>query len=108
MKVVASILSLIGYFIGFWIFKSIFHSFLDGSTKIETVINGEWYIASGLTFIIMCVNGVLYKRDFESSAPIIILVATAIIATYIPYSMGWAILYNIIMIVCFLYPIWES
>lgn len=102
-----SILCVLGFYPAFWIAKSIFYSFLDGSTTMEFVTKGEWYIAGGVAFLICVavtisdeVNGKDYfKSDYSFIYTCIPVVAT-IIVSFMPFSWGVVILYNVILIGC--------
>lgn len=107
MKVLSTILSIAGFYLGYWICKSIFYSFLDGSTTVETVINGEWYIAGGLAGIIFLINYTLRGGD-PDNGPLLALIPIALsfIATFMPFSIGFVVLYNVIIIGFILYSVW--
>lgn len=97
---IRSILCIIGFYIGYWIAKSIFYSFLDESTTIEFLTKGEWYCAGGVGFLICLL---FIKNDDDDMASMIcgfiILVAT-MVASSMPFSWGFVVLYNLIMIGC--------
>lgn len=97
---IRSILYIIGFYIANWIGKSIFYSYVDGSTTIESIAIGEWYLAGGIG-IFICLACAM--DEYNTTAGIVcsmIFTIATFVAAMMPFSWGLAILYNLIGIVC--------
>jgi len=101
MKLLYSILSIIGFYVLFAIGKSIFYSFLDHTSTYETIYKTEWIIA-GVISVAICM--ILTKG--ETLTTCVIAMIASFIAYYMPISFGIVILYNLVIVGCFLYSIW--
>jgi hypothetical protein len=101
MKVLASILSIIAFYLFYWIGKSIFYSFLTGSSTIGDIVRGEWIVAGVVGFVICAL-----LTKLENVTPAYIIGAVTFGATYMPFSIGLVLIYNIIVIGSILYAIW--
>lgn len=104
MKGLASFLSIIGFYLGYWMFKSIFHSFLDETTKLDFIIRGEWIIAGLLSAIICAINS--KEEDKIQLTTMCIIGFLTIIALFLPFSMGFVVFYNLAILGCIMYSIW--
>jgi hypothetical protein len=97
---IRSILCIVGFYIAYWIAKSIFYSFLDDSTTIEFLTKGEWYCAGGVGAIICLMFSGEDSNEIPAMISIAIIIAATIVAISIPFSWGFVVLYNLIMIGC--------
>jgi len=96
MKFVRSILSLIGFYLLFWIAKSIYHSFLTGDSKIETITMIEWWIAGISAIIVIIINAAFIdERDETPFSPGTLVLVLTFLATFLPFSWGFIVLYNL-------------
>lgn len=107
MRVLYSILSVLAFYFFYWLGRSILFSFVDGTWTLENIVKAEWYLA-GFIGVIICLfadNSLNESFDEDSLYPYILTVSTVFV-TYLPYSIGLAILYNIVVLSCVLHTIW--
>ena len=106
MKSLATILSILGLYIGFWLAKSIYVSTLDGSATIESIIHAEWVISGIVCAIICFINCVVFDSSAEFT--IALIVVACLVAFKLPYSIGLAVVFNSTLVGCILTTIWKK
>jgi hypothetical protein len=106
MKALATIISLISLYVGYWITKSIYFSFLEGGSTVGDIVKAEWIIAGVVCGIICLTNYLIF--DTSTGLLGIVLVVLVAIALSIPYSLGFVLLFNVVMIGCILCSIWKK
>lgn len=106
MKRLATLLSIVGQYLGYWIGRSIYLSFLDSSATIETIAKTEWIIAGAVCGLICLTNYLIYDTSSEFVG--IILVVVTAIAINVPFSIGFVALFNLTIIGCILVSIWKK
>lgn len=94
---IRSILFILGFYLAYWISKSIFYSFLDGSTTIDFITKGEWAIAGVISVIL---SGPMAVQEEKGHIAGGIMMVLSIIAAFIPFSWGIVVLYNLALIGC--------
>lgn len=95
------ILGIIGYFLFSWIGRSILYSFIEGETLISTISKWEWAIPSAIAAII----SYICDPDEDDTGIYFIFAATAIAGYFLPYSIGYVVLYNLINIGVIIYKV---
>jgi hypothetical protein len=106
MKALASVISIIGLYLGYWIGKSIYLSFLDGSATVGSSIQAEWIIAGVVCGIICLINCIVFQSSAEFTIAIVFVLC--FIAFRMPYSIGFVVLFNLVMIGSILTSIWKK
>lgn len=102
-KVIRSIVSIAALFLINWIARSIFYSFIDGSSTLDFVARGEWIIAGG-TCILICMINDKENSNVGSAMGLVPILAT-VIGIFMPFSMGLVILYNLVLIGTIIYVV---
>jgi hypothetical protein len=109
MKLLYSVLAIIAFYLFYWIGRSILFSFIDGTWTLESILKANWYIAGVTAFLICLVADLVLNDDAEDSAITGMIIAfCTVIATFLPYSIGLAVLYQMIVVGCMVYTIWTS
>ena len=110
MKILYSILSIIAFYLFYWIGKSILYSFVDGTWTLEEIVKYEWYVAGGVAGLICLVLCMILDVPSDNYLMVcgFIIIASTIGASNLPHSVGLAVLYNIIVICCQQAIVWNS
>jgi uncharacterized membrane protein len=96
MKFVRLMVSLLGFYLLFWITKSIYHSFLKGESDIKSIVMKEWWIAGIVAVIVISINSVFIdKKEEDALSPAVVVLALTFIATFLPFSWGFVVLFNL-------------
>jgi len=105
MKALSTLLSIISLYLFYWIGRSIYISFLDGTATIGGIIQAEYIIACLVCALICFVNCMIFDSSAEFT--LAILLGAGFLAYYVPYSIGFVVLFNLILIGCILITIWK-
>lgn len=108
-KTLRTIISIPALYLLNFIAKSIYLSFVTGETKIDEIIRAEWII-SGVSACLIAIGSLALADDDSGGSEwgfALILIPT-VIGLALPYSIGYAILYNICLISGICLTIWKN
>ena len=106
MKGLASVLSIIGFYLVYWIANSIYMSTLTGSDTIESIVRAQWIIAGVVCGVGCFINYMVFESNSEFTGAVIVFATIAVMN--MPYSLGLVLAYNLICIGCILFCIWKN
>jgi hypothetical protein len=105
MKITASVLSVLAFYLLYWISRSIYLSTLDTTATIESIVRAEWIIAGAVCGAIYLANCLIFDSEATYGGAVIVIVTTIVLN--MPYSLGLVILYNVFCIASVLFCIWK-